>query len=210
MEVNGKTYMYYININDGTTGGYAGADFLSNIKLAIADMPISHLVQTDEYDNCTSHLYYRDADNDTYGNPAVTTLYCTQPSGYVATSGDCNDGNAAVHPGAPEVCNGIDDNCNGQTDEGAIGSTWYRDADNDGYGTASVTTLACIKPSGYVANSTDCNDSNSAIHPGAAENPTNGIDDNCNGQTDEASTTHPTTGWYALPSMRRWYQPWGR
>ncbi|MEO6167762.1 MAG: putative metal-binding motif-containing protein, partial [Chitinophagales bacterium] len=60
--------------------------------------------------------WYQDADNDTYGNIAVTSMACTQPVGYVATSTDCNDGNASINPAAPEVYNGVDDNCDNITD----------------------------------------------------------------------------------------------
>ncbi|MBL7745967.1 MAG: T9SS type A sorting domain-containing protein, partial [Chitinophagaceae bacterium] len=145
-------------------------------------------------DNCDGQIdegvkitFYQDADGDGYGNPAVTTLACSAPSGYVANDTDCDDANAAVHPGAVEICNGIDDNCNGQIDEG-VKITFYQDADGDGYGNAAVTTLACSAPSGYVANNTDCDDANAAVHPGAVEI-CNGIDDNCNGQIDEGVKT---------------------
>ena len=88
-----------------------------------------------------------------------------------------------VTPAAAELCNGVDDNCNGQIDEG-VQSTFYQDADGDGFGTPAVTIQACSAPAGYVANNTDCNDSNAAIHPNATEL-CNGVDDNCNGQIDE-------------------------
>ena len=107
----------------------------------------------------------------------------TAPAGYSTNNTDCNDSNTNVHPGATEVCNGIDDNCNGQVDEG-VKTTFYRDADGDGYGNPNVTTQACSQPAGYVTNNTDCNDSNPNVHPGATEI-CNGIDDNCNGQIDE-------------------------
>jgi len=75
-------------------------------------------------DNCNGlidegllNTYFRDADGDTYGNPAVTILACSLPAGYVSTSGDCNDANPAINPGRTELCNSIDDNCNGSIDE---------------------------------------------------------------------------------------------
>jgi hypothetical protein len=145
-------------------------------------------------DNCNGQIdegvqltFYRDADGDGYGNSAITTQACTAPAGYVSNNTDCNDGSAAVHPGAVEVCNLIDDNCDGQIDEG-VKSTFYRDADGDGFGNLAVTTQACTAPTGYVANSTDCNDSNAAVKPTATE-VCNGIDDNCNGQIDEGVKT---------------------
>ncbi len=130
--------------------------------------------------------FYRDQDGDGYGNLSVTIQACTAPSGYVSNSTDCNDGNAAIHPGAMEICNNIDDDCDGLIDEG-VQSTFYRDQDGDSYGNLSVTIQACTVPSGYVSNSTDCNDGNSAIHPGAIEI-CNNIDDDCDGLIDELAT----------------------
>jgi predicted outer membrane repeat protein len=125
--------------------------------------------------------WYRDADGDGYGNAAKTKTSLTQPSGYVANSTDCNDKNAAIHPGATEVCgNGIDEDCDGQ--DAACPTTWYRDADGDGYGNAAKTKTSVAQPSGYVADATDCNDSNAAIHPGATDVCGNGIDEDCSGE----------------------------
>ena len=88
-------------------------------------------------------------------------------------------------PTTAEICNGIDDNCDGNTDEG-VQIAYYRDLDGDGYGNANVLALACTQPAGYASNSTDCSDSNAAVHPGATE-VCNGIDDNCNGSIDEGN-----------------------
>jgi trimeric autotransporter adhesin len=142
-------------------------------------------------DNCNNQIdegaspvtWYRDMDGDGYGNAAITTVACNPPAGYVGNSTDCNDNNAAINPGATEICDGIDNNCNSQTDEGVL-LTFYQDSDGDGYGNAAVSTQACSAPMGYVSNSTDCNDGNAAINPGATEI-CDGIDNNCNGQTDE-------------------------
>ncbi|MBI3757503.1 MAG: putative metal-binding motif-containing protein, partial [Deltaproteobacteria bacterium] len=151
-------------------------------------------------DNCDGQIdegvkstFYADVDNDGYGNVTQTTQACTAPSGYVSNSTDCNDGVATVHPGAPEVCNGVDDNCDGQIDEG-VESTFYADVDNDGYGNVAQTTQACTAPSGYVSNSTDCNDTNAAVHPGAAEVCGDGIDQDCNGADAVCVPTTYQTG----------------
>lgn len=93
-----------------------------------------------------------------------------------------------VSTNAAEVCNGLDDDCDGLIDEG-VQFTFYADADGDGYGDVQSTTLGCTPPQGYVANATDCDDTNPAIHPGAQEICTNNIDDDCDGQIDE--TRHP-------------------
>jgi hypothetical protein len=98
--------------------------------------------------------------------------------------GDCDDNNPSLNPGVTEICDGIDNNCNGQIDEGGQ-NIYYQDRDNDTYGNAAVTQTGCTAPSGYVGNATDCNDNSAAVHPGAAEICGNGIDDNCNGQVDE-------------------------
>jgi uncharacterized repeat protein (TIGR01451 family) len=100
---------------------------------------------------------------------------------------DCEPFNPAVHPGATETCNNFDDNCNSQVDEG-VSTTFYRDADGDGYGNPNISQQACSPPSGYVANNTDCNDSNTAINPGATEIPCNGIDDDCDNVIDEGGS----------------------
>ncbi len=65
---------------------------------------------------------YRDADGDGYGDPAIATFSCdgSIPAGYVTNNTDCDDSNPAVHPGAREVCDNIDNNCNGQVDEAGL------------------------------------------------------------------------------------------
>ena len=63
-----------------------------------------------------------------------------------------------------------------------VGSlTYYQDLDNDGYGNAAVSQTGCAAITGYVTNSTDCNDNNNAIYPGAVDIAGNGIDEDCNG-----------------------------
>src|SRR5207247_462417 len=137
--------------------------------------------------------------------PAVTVPACSAPAGYVSNAGDCNDANPGVHPGAADTsCNGIDENCSGQADEGYVSvatscgvgacastgttscvagavrdscvagtptpevcdgidndcngvvdngviPTWYRDADGDGFGSPAVTVQTCAAPAGYVS-----------------------------------------------------------
>ncbi|MBK7888980.1 MAG: T9SS type A sorting domain-containing protein [Bacteroidetes bacterium] len=146
--------------------------------------------QTDE--GCSTFTYYQDSDGDTYGNPSVsvTIVSPTPPVGYVGNNTDCNDGNAAINPGVAEICNSIDDNCNGLTDDGLTFLTYYIDADADGYGSSALSQTTCDgAPSGYVNNSTDCNDANNTINPGTIEI-CNSIDDNCDGTTDEGCGTY--------------------
>jgi hypothetical protein len=113
-------------------------------------------------------------------------MACSAPVGYVSDNTDCNDTNALIHPGASETCNGLDDNCINGIDEGLVFIIYYQDADGDTYGNPSVSDSACNgAPLGFVADSTDCDDSNPNIYPGAQEITNNGVDDNCNGVVDE-------------------------
>ena len=141
---------------------------------------------------CTyATTWYADTDTDGFGDASNTTSACTQPAGYVANSTDCDDSNIAINPAAVEVCDGIDNDCDGSVDEGVL-TTYYRDADNDGYGDSGDSQQACSAPAGYVANSTDCDDSNIAINPAAVE-VCDGIDNDCDGSVDEGVLTT----WYA-------------
>ena len=142
-------------------------------------------------DEGVTSTFYLDNDSDGYGSASTTTQACSAPVGYVTNSSDCNDNNANINPNATEICDGIDNNCNGLTDEGVM-VTFYQDNDGDGYGNVNATTQACSAPTGYVANSMDCNDNNSAINPGASEICGDGLDNNCNGQTDENCNAGPT------------------
>ena len=131
--------------------------------------------------------FYLDQDGDGYGLSSSTTEACSAPSNYVADSTDCDDTDEDVNPGEPEVCDGADQNCDGQVDED-VGDTFYLDADGDGFGLSTSTTVACALPSGYAAYDGDCNDGNASINPNGTET-CNAADDDCDGQTDEGVTT---------------------
>lgn len=143
--------------------------------------------QTDEGVQLT---FYRDADSDGYGNPnGATTLACTAPSGYVSNKTDCNDSSNTSYPGANELCDGLDNDCDGILDDGLTQKTFYKDADGDLYGNLSSTISACAAPVGYVANSSDCNDSNKSTYPGATET-CDSADNDCDGTVDEGTNCY--------------------
>ncbi|MCB9759685.1 MAG: hypothetical protein H6739_07570 [Alphaproteobacteria bacterium] len=152
---------------------------------------------TDEDDADDASTWYADSDADGYGDPSNATASCNQPSGYVSDDSDCDDGSSAVNPSATELCNSVDDDCDGTTDEDDAddASTWYADSDADGYGDASSTTASCSQPSGYVSDSSDCDDASSAVNPAATEY-CNSVDDDCDGTTDEDDAADAST-WYA-------------
>jgi pimeloyl-ACP methyl ester carboxylesterase len=128
-------------------------------------------------------LFYADEDHDGFGDPGQMEMACSAPSGYVTDSSDCNDENDLMHPGAGELCNSLDDDCSGSIDDGLM-ITFYADEDHDGFGDANRTIVACSASEEYVADSSDCDDTNDAVHPGHDE-VCNGLDDNCNAQIDE-------------------------
>lgn len=99
---------------------------------------------------------------------------------------DCDDQDVNRSPGHPEICNGIDDNCDGVPDDG-LNTYWYQDYDQDGFGNINVYIQSCEAPLGYVPNTSDCNDVQVNIHPYADE-VCNGIDDDCDGRVDDADT----------------------
>lgn len=133
----------------------------------------------DEAGAANPTTWYADGDVDTYGNPAVTSVSCTQPGGFVANDDDCDDTSRLINPRAAEVCgNGLDDNCDGTVDEPPV---WYQDSDGDLHGNLAVQLADCRQPTGYVDNSDDCDDTRDTVHPLGIEVCADGIDQNCDG-----------------------------
>ena len=131
-------------------------------------------------DEGVGESWYADADGDGYGDPEAAVQACDAPSGTVADSTDCDDGDATVNPDADEVCDAVDNNCDGTVDEG-LAQDWYADADGDGYGDPDTAAQGCEQPSGMIAQGDDCDDTSNAVYPGAAETAGDGIDSDCDG-----------------------------
>src|SRR4030042_2187408 len=116
-----------------------------------------------------NQVWYEDRDDDGYSTGA-TIVQCARPAYYkvaselTSTSGDCNDQDASMYLGSNEICDGVDNNCDGQIDEG-LTAAHYRDADGDSYGNPSGLIWACTQPQGYVLDNTDCNDNDSNERP---------------------------------------------
>ncbi|MFM7203790.1 MAG: MopE-related protein [Myxococcota bacterium] len=131
-----------------------------------------------EIDEGVMLLSYLDRDSDGFGVEESSTLSCELPTGYVLVSGDCNDRKKDVNPNAAEVCNGVDDDCDGQEDEG-VTTTYYVDEDRDGFGDQNHPVEGCV-PGLNATVAGDCNDQNVYAYPGAKEQ-CFGEDLNCDG-----------------------------
>ncbi|MBN2561462.1 MAG: hypothetical protein JXQ75_11090, partial [Phycisphaerae bacterium] len=134
--------------------------------------------------------WYADADGDGFGNADESIQACDRPAGYVSDNTDCDDTDATVNPGASEVADGKDNDCDGATDEDAppnpspVLKTWFRDADGDGYGNPDESKMAVEQPPGYVADGTDPNDEDPTEYPGSPGICADGIDNDGDGVID--------------------------
>jgi hypothetical protein len=99
---------------------------------------------------------------------------------------DCDDHDANVFPGAWELCDGVDDDCDGSIDEddAVDATTWHEDEDGDGLG-GGYAHVSCEAPPGYVANGTDCDDHDPEIPVPGGEEICDGQDNDCSGQRDD-------------------------
>lgn len=111
-----------------------------------------------ELDTCNNPLsYFFDGDGDGFGHADNSLLLCNPLVSYVNNADDCMDDNAFIFPGANELCDNIDNNCDGEVDE-YVQNTYYLDADLDGFGNIDEAILSCDMPFGFVNNGDDCDD----------------------------------------------------
>ncbi len=128
--------------------------------------------------------WYEDADGDGHGDAETRTRACHAPTGTSCETGDdCDDADSAAHPHAFEVCDGVDNDCDGEIDDGLL-LVWYADADRDLYGDVATSVLACIAPAATVADATDCDDADHQKHPAAVEL-CDGVDNDCDDFVDD-------------------------
>jgi len=113
----------------------------------------------------------------------------------VASKDDCNDLEATVYPGAPEYCDGLDNNCDGKTDtaDALDVPSWFLDADGDGFGDPTTEIVTCYQPGGRINPGADCDDTRALVYPGAVEL-CDGLDTDCNPETEDEGRVSWTDG----------------
>ncbi|MAY79764.1 MAG: hypothetical protein CL930_03170, partial [Deltaproteobacteria bacterium] len=171
----------------------------SKDDLALPDVPTDDTEQDDTGDGAhnddsdgddTGEPSGDDPDGDDTGEPSgddtgddEVVPVDEDGDGVSVEAGDCDDTRDDVYPGAAEVCDEVDNNCDGVADEG-VTSMFYADTDMDGYGDSLSTTESCTAPDSFVADATDCDDTRDDVYPGAAE-VCDEVDNNCDGVADE-------------------------
>ncbi len=140
--------------------------------------------------DCDTVFWYTDADGDGFGaGPELTGCPDERPADAVSIAGDCADNDALISPGAPELCNRFDDDCDGRIDDADPSvdpddqSTFFTDLDDDGYGDETKPVLACVQPDGTALVAGDCNDEDAGVNPAAQETCDDFADLNCDGRS---------------------------
>ncbi|MEN8251409.1 MAG: MopE-related protein, partial [Bacteroidota bacterium] len=162
--------LYYQTLSKEYVEFLRDENVTDNQGQVLYDLWAANGMSTPEVMNTTSFVIDTDSDGD--GVPDVSDNCIDVPNADQTDSDtdgygqacDCNDTEATINPGATEVCDEIDNNCDGNIDEG-VTTTWYADADLDGFGDPTTIQQACSQPAGYVDNADDCDDTNVDTNP---------------------------------------------
>jgi len=161
-----------------------------------------HAKDIDVVYGCDSQVFYRDFDGDGFGNSDLARTFCAgeAPSGYAAAGGDCYEGSAKRYPGAVELCNQRDDDCDGEIDEGAVPIELFPDEDGDGFYSANElasgdSVMGCVPTPGYASEGGDCDADNPNAHPEGVEVCDVFTDEDCNGRVDDRVRPLCGVGW---------------
>lgn len=167
-----------------------------------------HSTEIDVVYGCEPQTFYRDFDGDGFGTTDQPRIYCAgdAPDGYAAQDGDCFEGSKDRYPGAIELCNQRDDDCDGEIDEGAVPVELYPDEDRDGFYSAQEMAsgdmvLGCVPTPGYAAEGGDCDADNANANPGAEEVCDLYTDEDCNGRVDDRVRPLCGVGWCVRASF---------
>ena len=139
--------------------------------------------------------WFTDADGDGWGTGAPLRFSCEGATGEADNDDDCDDASAASAPDAAEICDGLDNDCDGEVDEGEVEDglyTLYEDADGDGWGDEDVAYIVCGLMEGRTETPGDCDDLDASTYPGAEET-CDGIDHDCDGFFDNRCMTPHTS-----------------
>lgn len=130
--------------------------------------------------------WWLDLDGDGFGEAGSTRRSdCRRLEGFATNDADCNDRNRLVYEGAFELCDSVDNDCDGRVDDGAVATEFWPDSDGDGFGSRVLASQrSCTPISGWVTNRTDCDDGRSDVSPGDPEICSNLLDDDCDGAPD--------------------------
>jgi len=143
--------------------------------------------QADDSYSAEAVVFFLDEDGDGYGTTKASQMSCADiaPAGFVADASDCDDTDRDVNPGAEELCNLTDDNCNRAIDDNPVDAPmWFADNDEDGFGSRTLNRRACEAPPGWIRDGGDCNDFDFLVNPNALEY-CDGFDNDCDDETDE-------------------------